>query len=396
MLAAAVRLYRRGLNGQGTLNAVTAHFIRDDLKGVRRHERGAIAKLAHTMWRHRALLDFLEEQASTKQLGRDAVGLYGLVLTDRELQRAFDVVLPRAVIDVVITATKTAPLAVRASLPEWLCARLLEIGGETLALSFTKAPPTTLRANTLKATRDDVIRALYDEGVRTKKTERSKTGLVVDNADVFRTRAFHDGLFEVQDEGSQLIAALCLAKPGEKVVDGCAGAGGKTLALAAAMENKGQIVALDVHDGRLKALQERARRAGAHNIRAVSLEEAPKLVKRLKDACDLVLVDAPCTGTGVLRRNPDTSWRLHPDDVARLVALQRTLLVRYAPLVKAGGRLVYATCSLLPEENDEQVAAFLADHADFVVEERLSLRPDRDKTDGFFAVRFRRGIVAAL
>jgi len=387
-----VRLYGKGLDADRPLDAITAAFLRDDLKGIARERRGAVARLAQAMWRRRRLLDALTA-AGVLRFGRDAVGLCGLALEDdAELAHVLGVRgVPPELLDLLQAVVGRAPLEVRASLPPWLCERLVQLGGEALALSTTKAAPHTLRANTLKGIRDDVIAALRAEDVACEASARSSTGIrLLAPADLFRTKAFHAGLFEVQDEGSQLIAELCAAQAGEKVTDGCAGAGGKTLALAAAMQNKGSITALDVHGGRLTALQERARRAGAHNVRAVSLEDDPKIVKRLRGVCDLVLVDAPCSGTGVLRRNPDTSWRLVDDDVRRLVTLQRELLERYAPLVKPGGRLVYATCSLLPEENDDAVAAFVAAHPDFVVDTRLHLRPDRDGTDGFFAARLNR------
>lgn len=398
LAAAASRLYRRGLAEQRPLDGVVRDTIAKDLKGAPRPLRGQVARLAQAMWRRRRLLDAIEEAGRPRGIAhRDLPAFAALILAAREARDTTPALpLPRpdrlrleALVDEVVA---DAPLAVRASLPEWLAARLVAAGGEALAMSSMTAPPTTLRANTLKISRDALVLSLIGEGLDARPTARSPVGVVVDGAaDVFRTQAFHDGLFEMQDEGSQLVALHTAVKPGERVVDGCAGAGGKTLAMAAAMENTGSILALDVHSGRLDALKLRARRAGAHNVRAVDLEEAPKQKKRLKGSCDVVVVDAPCSGTGVLRRNPDTGWRLTEIDVARLVTVQAGILDGYASLVKVGGRLVYATCSLLPEENEGTIAAFLQRHPDFVADPApLVLRPTPGGTDGFFAATLRR------
>jgi 16S rRNA (cytosine967-C5)-methyltransferase len=283
-----------------------------------------------------------------------------------------------------------------------LCDRLVEHGGPALALSSTAAPPQSLRVNTLKTTRAALLATLQREGIVARASAVSPVGVVVvERSNVFRTAAFREGLFEVQDEGSQLIALLAGARPGMRVVDGCAGAGGKTLALAAPMETKGTLVALDVHGGRLQALRERAARAGVHNVRVHDLDEEKKARKRLKGQCDVVVVDAPCSGSGVLRRNPDTGWRLGAGDVARLQSLQRELLAAHAPLVKPGGVLVYATCSLLDDETGAVVAGFLGGAPSFSlaparqrladagvdvdVGDVLALDPVRHGTDGFFA-----------
>ena len=399
VVKAATRLYHLGISQQRPLDSVVAGFIANDLKGTQRPVRGQVAQLAHTMWRRRRLLEAIDAQLQGRFVGgasREAMACAAMLLQSREdgdrhgAEQAIPLSRPdRArLIGVIDEVMATASVAVRASLPDWLSARLVEIGGEALALSSTSKPPQTLRVNTLKTDRAGLIEALKFDGIRVVPCTRSPVGVVVSGqrADVFRTKAFHDGLFEMQDEGSQLVALHGGAKPGERVVDGCAGAGGKTLAMAGAMGGTGSIVALDIHAGRLKALKTRAARAGAFNIRVLDLEESPKVLKRLKGACDLVVVDAPCSGTGVLRRNPDTGWRLVADDVERLRALQSELLAKYASLVKPGGRLVFATCSLLPEENDGVIAAFLASTPRFSADPApLRLTPAVDGTDGFFA-----------
>jgi 16S rRNA (cytosine967-C5)-methyltransferase len=220
------------------------------------------------------------------------------------------------------------------------------------------------------------------------------------------------GEAEIQDEGSQLVAMLVDARPGERVVDFCAGAGGKTLAIAVQMANKGHVVACDVMEGRLKRAAERFRHAGLHNIQTRLLtSERDRWVKRHKGGFDRVLVDAPCSGTGAWRRNPDARWRAQEAGLDHLLQLQAGILASAARLVRPGGRLVYATCSLLPEENEAQVAVFLAAHPDFQVvplseaapqltdsahPDYLSVTPARHGTDGFFAAVLQREAAATF
>lgn len=293
---------------------------------------------------------------------------------------------------------------VQAECPEWLWPRFGPDAAGRLA-ALAEPAPLDLRVNALKATRPGAIKALVAEGLHPQPTPLSPLGLrLEDRPNVAATAAFRDGLVERQDEGSQLAALLVDARPGQRVVDFCAGAGGKTLALAAAMENKGSLFACDVEEWRLERAGERLRRAGAHNVtrKALATHRDP-WVKRHKAAFDRVLVDAPCSGTGAWRRNPDARWRTAPDDLARVVALQGEILDSACRLVKPGGRLVYVTCSLLPEENETQVARFLAAHADFRplpllqlwptlteapapagLGDALTLSPETDGTDGFF------------
>lgn len=263
---------------------------------------------------------------------------------------------------------KDAPLGVRVGLPEWLAHALPESLGEAglAALSLDEAP-VDLRVNTLKTSRAQAQAALKAIAIASAPTPLSPWGLRLDaRAALGPTQPFRDGLVEVQDEGSQLAALLVDARPGLKVVDFCAGAGGKSLALAQAMDNKGRVVALDISKVRLDRAGERLRRAGAHIVqRRVLASHRDPWVRRHKGAWDRVLVDAPCTGTGTLRRNPDRKWTLWPKDVGELKALQGDILASAARLVAPGGRLIYATCSLLPAENEEVVEPFLADRPDF-------------------------------
>jgi 16S rRNA (cytosine967-C5)-methyltransferase len=299
------------------------------------------------------------------------------------------------------------PAWVQANVPEWVMARLearfgARAGAEAAALSAQAG--LDLRANALMAGREAVANALKGDRIRAVPTPLSPHGLrVAGRPPIARTRAYQKGLVEVQDEGSQLAALLVDARPGERVLDLCAGACGKTLAIAAAMENKGRIVACDVHDRRLADAATRLRRADVHNVtrRLIAGARDPWL-DRHKGDFDRVLVDAPCTGTGTWRRNPDAKWRVSPTDLDELVALQASLLDAGARAVKPGGRLVYATCSVLDAENGDQVVAFLARRPDFAavpVPEAwaevlpgacpvpgpwLELTPARHGTDGFF------------
>jgi 16S rRNA (cytosine967-C5)-methyltransferase len=255
------------------------------------------------------------------------------------------------------------PDAVRLEIPDWLLPPLAARFGPALATELTallQPAPLDLRVNLLKGTRDDAIAALAAEGLEAAPTPISPWGLRIDGRRAVTTGpAFQSGLLEIQDEGSQLVAALVDARPGQRVCDYCAGAGGKTLALAMTMQNRGQVVACDTSAARLDNAVRRLRRAGVHNVERHLLAPGDKWAKRRAGAFDRVLVDAPCTGTGTWRRNPDARLRLTEAALAELRHKQAAILDDAASLVRIGGRLVYATCSLLPDENEAQVTAFL-------------------------------------
>ncbi len=308
-----------------------------------------------------------------------------------------------------------AALAVETALPAWLAGRFVaDLGPEAaaaLARSLNERAPLTIRANRLKNTREELAARLGGLDVATRPTPQAPDGLVVETRqNLFRLEPFQEGGFEIQDEGSQLLAALLDPHPGWLVIDACAGAGGKTLALAASMKNRGRIVALDTDERRLGELPKRAKRAGVHNREShlVPADRLPdELAEKLLGRADAVLIDAPCSGTGVLRRNPDTRFRLQPEDVERFSALQKELLARYAALAKPGGRIVYATCSVLRAEDEEVVEAVLREHPELELvppattlgeelagrlgaERYLRLLPHQHGTDGFFAALLRR------
>ncbi len=307
-------------------------------------------------------------------------------------------------------------LAVEGSLPRWVAARFAEELGmdeaRALARALNERAPLTVRANLLKTTRDALQARLAEEGVGARPTRFSPWGLALDgHANAFSLQSFQEGLFEIQDEGSQLLALAVGARPGWRVADACAGAGGKALALAAEMHGKGSLLALDSDSGRLDEAKRRARRAGVHNLRARPIPAGPEAEAALADLaghCERVLVDAPCAGLGTLRRKPDARWRLRPEDPARFAALQKELVVRFARLVKPGGRLVYATCSIGRTENAEVadcLAREMPGFAPFPLQAALGddlaralgaeghafqLLPHRHGTDGFFLAAFAR------
>ncbi|HUM08475.1 MAG TPA: RsmB/NOP family class I SAM-dependent RNA methyltransferase [Acidocella sp.] len=291
------------------------------------------------------------------------------------------------------------PEAVKYEIPDWILPKLKAQFGPALAAemeAMNEPAPLDLRVNMLKATREGAIAALAREGLRAEPTAYSPWGLRLANRQsVTQGKAFQDGLVEIQDEGSQLIALAVDAHPGMRVVDYCAGAGGKTLAIAMNMENKGHIVACDVSAPRLEGAIKRLRRAGVHNAERHLLEQGDKWLKRQGQKFDRVLVDAPCSGTGTWRRNPDARTRLTEADLAELTQKQAMILDQAQKLVKPNGKLVYATCSVLNDENEKQVEAFLARYPMFeqlpieapaaLRGQALRLSPRVHGTDGFFA-----------
>ncbi len=305
----------------------------------------------------------------------------------------------------------TLPPAVRCDLPDWLYARLEgQYGADEvvpLAAAINQSAPLDLRVNTLKMTRETLLEKLAAAGIPAAAGGLSPLAVRLrDKPALAKHPLFLEGAFEVQDEGSQLLGFLLEPKRGEMVVDFCAGAGGKTLLLGAMMRNTGRLYAFDVSDKRLANLKPRLARSGLSNVHPGRIEhERDQKVKRLAGKCDRVLVDAPCSGLGTLRRNPDLKWRQSEASVAELTQKQAAILEAAARLLKPGGRLVYATCSLLAEENDAIVHAFLAANPGYrllpageilarhdipVGGDMLRLLPNRHATDGFFAAAMER------
>jgi len=267
----------------------------------------------------------------------------------------------------------TERLAVAYSMPDWLVDLVRsEVGDASLEAALTRMnepAPRVARANTLRTTREACVQALVEEGVGAHAASHAASGVVLEGRrSVFRTKAFERGDLEMQDEASQLVAELCAPPPRTFVVDACAGAGGKTLALAALLAGKGKLLALDTSESKLEELRRRARRAGASNVQAIAVDlRDDDAVTRLGPRASRVLVDAPCTGLGAIRRNPEARWRLREDDLSRLVAAQAALVKSAARLVAPHGRLVYATCSFLPSEGEVAIEFFLSERPDFAL-----------------------------
>lgn len=284
--------------------------------------------------------------------------------------------------------------AMRASIPDWLDALGDgELGPRWPGLldALNQPADVFLRANALRCTTAELKKRLAEDDIRADQITGLPGALrLAERRNVFNTQAFRDGLLEVQDAGSQRIAPFLDVEPGMRVIDGCAGAGGKALHLACLMKNKGRILALDVHERKLAELRKRSRRHGCDIIEPRLVEDT-KAIKRLHESADRVLLDVPCSGLGVLRRNPDAKWRLSPGEIERLRVLQADILKNYARMTKPGGRLVYATCSILPSENERQIEAFLAANQEsWRLLDELRLTPDEDGTDGFYAAKLER------
>lgn len=371
--------------------------------GVR--DRGFVAETVYGCLREKRWL----EHIAGNSLLLDVVAAY--LLTHDYSARALEETGfrgdARGMVERARTLDKTTlPFAIQANMPDWLAELLRTQYGdaETLALSqaLNQPAPLDMRVNTIKAKRDEVKTRLTQEGFSCEVTPYSPSGLRRrERAPIFKTLCFKEGLFEVQDEGSQLLALMLEPKRQEMVVDFCAGAGGKTLYLGALMANSGTVYAFDVLAKRLDRLKPRLRRAGLNNVRMVTIShERDARVQRLKGKIDRVLVDAPCSGTGTMRRNPDIKWR--NINLAELTDIQQRILAAAAELLKPGGRLVYATCSLLKEENDDIVKQFLSAHPEFhmipvneilarrhvplsMKDDALRLFPHAHLTDGFYA-----------
>jgi 16S rRNA (cytosine967-C5)-methyltransferase len=391
-------------------------------------DRTQIAKHAYAVLRHRAALDWWIGKHSV-DVGPRSLVLASLVLIEGWRPEAIaaccdggrfrpaqlsetEARLVRGLASRTLRHPEM-PRAVANDVPEWLEPYFERVFGNGLEreMAALNAPaPTDLRVNLLKTDREAARRALVAEGVSAEPTPWSPIGLRLrQRVPLGSLAAFNEGLVEVQDESSQIAALLADARPGMRVVDFCAGAGGKTLALAAGMANRGKLFACEVSLRRLERAARRFRRAGISNVERRALtSERDKWVKRHAGSFDRIFVDVPCLGTGTWRRNPDAKWRMHPEDLTELVERQQQILRSAARLVRPAGRLVYATCSLLREEDEAQAEAFLLAEPDFSLlpaarvwsetiggaspggEDYLRLTPARHGTDGFFVALFER------
>lgn len=278
----------------------------------------------------------------------------------------------------------------RESIPDWMDELGVQELGEEIwtkeLAAQNQQANVVLRVNTLKTTREKLYGILMDLDIETIKLDEYPDALILkERANVFLTDAFKEGLFEVQDASSQLVARFLDVKPGMRVVDTCAGAGGKTLHIASLMENKGQIIAMDLYESKQKQLKIRAKRDGAFNIE-YRIIEGTKTIKKLHEQADRLLLDAPCSGIGVLKRNPDSKWKLQPQFIEEIKKVQQQILQDYSKILKKGGKMVYATCSVLPSENEKQIEIFLNSEAgkDFTFIEDRKILAHESGFDGFY------------
>ena len=370
-------------------------------------DRGFVAETVFTVLRRKRSLSARcgDDVTSRRLLLATLACIQGL--NRRELDVVLNEVEGKWLSQAKAVKLEDLPPAVRCDLPDWLYEALVAQFGaaevEPLAAGLNQSAPLDLRVNLLKAERKDVLARLQADGLAAQACPYSPIGIrLVGKPALSKYPLFIDGRIEVQDEGSQLLGFLLQPKRGEMVADFCAGAGGKTLLLGALMRSQGRLYAFDVAEKRLAKLKPRLARSGLSNVHPVRIESENDIkIKRLAGKLDRVLVDAPCSGLGTLRRNPDLKWRQTPEAVAELTVKQSAILHAASGLVKKGGRLVYATCSLLDAENETVVSAFLEKHPEFVslsaeevlrkqdIEiscgERLRLLPHQHGTDGFFA-----------
>lgn len=280
------------------------------------------------------------------------------------------------------------------SIPDWLDEKgFSELPDrwekELQALNFPAE--VVLRTNTIKTTRDKLFHLLHEEGIETRKDDNYPDALVLlKRQNIFSSPSFQKGLFEVQDASSQLVGEALAVEPGMRVVDACAGAGGKTLHLAALMKNKGRIIAMDTEAWKLENLKKRASRAGV-SIIETRLIESTKTIKRMYDSADRLLLDVPCSGLGVIRRNPDAKWKLSEAFITSIKKIQQDIIGSYSSIIKKDGQLVYSTCSILPSENTEQVKIFLSANPEtFVLQQEKKIFPSESGFDGFYIAKLKR------
>jgi 16S rRNA (cytosine967-C5)-methyltransferase len=415
-LAAAVQ---ETLRLERPADAVLASFFRTHPK-LGQHDRGFIAETVYALLRRKRLVELAVAETGLVQPDARALALAAAVrvrgLNLRELAGALRFGEAEWLEAVKAAARGPLPLGVATDFPDWLLARLVPAFGEgefiRLAAALNQPAPLDLRVNTLKAERGRVAGELGADGIAATPTPYSPDGLRLrDKPPINRHPLFTSGAIEVQDEGSQLVCHLLAPRRGEMVVDFCAGAGGKALALGALMRSTGRVYAFDVSEKRLAQFRPRLARSGLSNVHPHQIaSERDARVRRLAGKIDRVLVDAPCTGIGTLRRNPDLKWRQSEAALGELVAKQAAILDAAAALVKPGGRLLYVTCSILEEENAAIVAEFLARRSEFAVaparaalagrridlppgvpdDAFLRLRPDAHGTDAFFGALLER------
>jgi 16S rRNA (cytosine967-C5)-methyltransferase len=357
--------------------------------------KGYFSDTIYDIIRYWRLLWYLLKKEPNLQK-RDLINLIGVYLFYKE-KRIFNTTEIKNIdyneLEKTLIYTKDIRV-LKESIPDWLD----QLGTDELGKrwdqiinSLNQKSNIVIRTNTLKSTTDELIKILKNEGIQSEKIERTPDALLIkDRTNVFRLQSFKEGFFEMQSDASQMVSIFLGPKPGMRVVDVCAGEGSKTLHLAALMKNKGKIIAMDTQEWKLKELRRRAVKASIENIEVRTIDSS-KAYKRLKGTADRVLLDAPCSGLGTLRRNPDIKWKLTLSDLKRLIEFQIDLLDRYSPLLRMQGYMVYSVCSILPSEGEKQIKAFLERHNNkFELIEEKRYWPDTDDTDGFYMALIKR------
>lgn len=374
-----------------SLNQVSSYWIKQN-PNWNTFNRGFFAETLMEVTRWWGLLDAIVNKSSeikNKESYRLKVLTYLLVKGNDERVGEF---FSDSIQDDIISCYQQLQndRAISESIPDWLDS----LGERELGESWLKEikalntlPPIVLRVNTLKTNKVELLKRLVLEGFQVNSLNQNEALMLTKRADIFKSKAFFEGHFEIQDSSSQLVAPFLDIKPGMRVVDACAGHGGKTLHIASLMKNKGKILALDNADWKLDELMKRSVRAGVSIIETRPITTT-KIVKRLKDRADRLLLDVPCSGIGVLRRNPDSKWRLTLEKIEEIKKIQAYILDKYTQMVKPGGKFVYSTCSILPSENQLQIQSFLSrTDGEFILEEEKSISPSTSGFDGFYMAR---------
>lgn len=376
-------------DGGYTDQAIERLFKKNKLWGSR--DRGFVAENIYDMVRRKRLINFASNNALKKKHFWDFIGTW-FIINDIQLPdlEEFKGLNKNKILSSFKSTFKQPEI--------WYSINdeLFELGQEALGdkwieelEAMNKPAPAILRVNRLKTNSTELKAKLKEQNIDIKKLKRFEDAYVLsEKTNLFLTEEFKSGWFEMQDASSQLVAPFTEVVPGMRVADSCAGAGGKSLHLAMLMENKGQIVAMDIHQWKLNELKRRAKRNGVHNIQT-KLIDSSKVLKRFHGSFDRVLIDAPCSGLGVLKRNPDAKYKIDKEFINRVVNEQKTILKEHAKLVKKDGLLIYVTCSILPQENELQVRAFLSEHPEFELVEEKNVYPSELGFDGFYMAKLK-------
>ncbi len=384
---------REVIKEERSLDQVTSFWLKQN-KGWSREEKGFFAETLSDVirwWRQLNELKFANEINYGSEyhsavinyiaLNYDISAVHGVLTSglQKKIKAAYN--------------NLSTSVAIQESIPDWLQDLGVKELGESWNLeikALNKSPEIILRVNKLKSNRDELLNWFKREKFKAEPMDLPDAIRIVERTNIYRSEAFMLGMFEQQDHSSQLVAPFLDVAPGMRVIDACAGNGGKTLHLSSLMANKGRIIAMDTAEWKLTELRNRTRRAGASIVEAKVIESS-KTIKRLKDSADRLLLDVPCSGLGVLRRNPDSKWKLTPERIDELRRIQEDILNRYWIMVKPKGKLVYATCSILPSENENQVKRFIEKYdGQFVLEEEQKISPAQSGFDGFYMARIRR------